>query len=232
VFQLRHAGYREARGEIVAVTEDHCAARPDTCEAILRAHAEHPEAIAIGGATENGTTRHLVDWAVFIVVQGPFVAPLANGPAERVAGAANVSYKRRALERFPDHGPLGAIELFDTASVRHPGETLINDDRIRTTHHQSMGLAGTTSIEFHNGRTIAGFRRRTFARGDLLRVLASPALPIYRSIRSVRIAFGKNIPRATIVRAIPLIVLLEYAHGAGELLGYLAGPGDSPRHLL
>jgi hypothetical protein len=232
VFQLRHEGYREARGEIVAVTEDHCAARADTCAAILRAHAEHPDAIAIGGATENGTTRHLIDWAVFIVVQGPFMAPLANGPADRIAGAASVSYKRRALERFPDHGPLGAIELFDTASVRRDGETLVNDDRIRIIHHQSMGLAGTVSIEFHNGRTVAGFRRQTFARGDLLRVLASPALPLFRSIRSIRIAFGKSVSRATLVGAIPLIVLLQYAHGAGELLGYLAGPGDSPRHLL
>src|SRR5439155_11513243 len=61
VFQLRHAGYHEARGEIVAVTEDHCRATPDWTQAILRAHAEHPDAIAVGGCSENGTTSHVVD---------------------------------------------------------------------------------------------------------------------------------------------------------------------------
>jgi hypothetical protein len=232
VFQLRHGGYREASGEIVAVTEDHCHATPDWCEAILRAHAEHPEAIAIGGCSENGTTSHVVDWAAFIVVQGPFVAPLENGEADRIAGAATVSYKRRALERFPDHGPLGAIELFDTASVRRDGETLINDDRIRIIHHQSMGIMGTAAAEYNNGRTIAGFRRRTFGRGDLLRIVGFPLLAVYRSLRSIRIALGKRIPRTALIAAIPLVVFLQYAHGAGELLGYLAGPGDSPRRLF
>jgi glycosyl transferase family 2 len=232
VFQLRHAGYGEARGEIVAVTEDHCRATPDWCEAILRAHVDHPDAIAIGGCSQNGTTSHVVDWAAFIVVQGPFIAPLPNGPADRIAGAATVSYKRRALERFPDHGPLGAIELFDTATVRRDGETLINDDRIRIIHHQSMGIMGTAAAEYHNGRTIAGFRRRMFERGDLLRIVGFPVLALYRSLRSIRIALGKRVPRAALITAIPSIVFLQYAHGAGELLGYLAGPGDSPRRLL
>jgi hypothetical protein len=232
VFQLRHAGYREARGEIVAVTEDHCRAKPDWCEAILRAHAEHPDAIAVGGCSQNGTTSNVVDWAAFIVVQGPFVAPLANGAADRIAGAATVSYKRRALDRFPDHGPLGAIELFDTATVRRDGETLVNDERIRIIHHQSMGILGTATAEFHNGRTIAGFRRRMMERGDVLRIVGFPVLALYRSLRSIRIALGKRVPRTALVSAIPLIFFLQYAHGAGELLGYLAGPGDSPRRLL
>jgi hypothetical protein len=232
VFQLRHAGYREAIGEIVAVTEDHCQATSDWCEAILRAHADHPDAIAVGGCSQNGTTSHVVDWAAFIVVQGPFVAPLANGRADRIAGAATVSYKRRALDRFPDHGPLGAIELFDTATVRRDGETLINDDRIRIIHHQSMGILGTAAAEYHNGRTIAGFRRRMFGRGDLLRIVGFPVLALYRSLRSIRIALGKRVPRTALITAIPAVVFLQYAHGAGELLGYLAGPGDSPRRLL
>jgi hypothetical protein len=232
VFQLRHAGYREVTGEIVAVTEDHCRATPDLCEAILRAHAEYPDAIAIGGATENGTRSHLIDWAAFVVVQGPFIAPLANGPAERIAGAATVSYKRRVIERFPNHGSLGAIELFDSASVRRDGELLVNDDRIRTVHHQSMGLAGTASAEFNNGRTVAGFRRQSFARGDLLRIFGFPLLPIYRSLRSVRIGLSRDVPRSKLVAAIPAIVYLQYAHGLGELLGYLGGPGRSPHRLL
>ena len=82
VFQMRPVGYAACRGEIVAVTEDHCAPAPDWLDRILAAHVEHPEAIAIGGVVENGTTDHLVDWATFIVTQGPFIGPIPNGPAD------------------------------------------------------------------------------------------------------------------------------------------------------
>jgi hypothetical protein len=232
VFQLRAAGYGVCRGEIVAVTEDHCAPAPDWCDRILAAHAAHPEAMAIGGAVENGTTRHVIDWATFIVTQGPFITPLVNGPAERIVGPASVAYKRSVLERRPDHAAHGAMELFDTAAMRRPGEVLLNDDSIRVAHHQSMGIRRTAAIQFHNGRTIAGFRRQTMAKGDWLRLVGSPVLPLYRTARSVGGAWGKRLPRPLIAATLPGIAILHYSQMAGELVGYLFGPGSSPKRLL
>jgi hypothetical protein len=231
VFQMRAAGYAVCRGEIIAVTEDHVAPAPDWLERILAAHARHPEAIAIGGVVENGTTDHLIDWATFIVTQGPFIGPLPNGPADRIAGAATVSYKRAILDRLPAHGALGAIELFDTAEMRRPGETLVNDDSIRVSHHQSMGVGGTTASQFHNGRAIAGFRRRHMTSGDWLRIVGFPVLPLYRTARSARIAWGKWVPRPVVIVTLPLMAFLHYAQATGEVLGYLGGPGSSPRRL-
>jgi Glycosyl transferase family 2 len=231
VFQMRSAGYQLCRGEIVAVTEDHCAPADDWIERILAAHAEHPDAIAIGGVVENGTTDHLVDWATFIVTQAPFVPPLPHGPADRIAGAATSSYKAAVLARRPDHGEMGAIELFDTAEMRRPGDILVNDDSIRVSHHQSMGFGGTAASQFHNGRTIAGFRRRAMTRGDWLRVFGFPILPLYRTARSVRIAWNKHLPRSIVLVTIPLMTFFHYAQASGEFIGYVAGPGSSPRHL-
>src|SRR5687767_3628702 len=94
VFQLRLAGYRAAQGEVVAVTEDHVYVEPDWIERILEVHHEYPEAGVVGGAVLNNTDKKVVDWAAFFLTQGPFMPPLANGVAERVAGPANVSYKR------------------------------------------------------------------------------------------------------------------------------------------
>lgn len=232
VFQLRAAGYDVCRGEIVAVTEDHCAPAPDWCERILAAHAAHPEAMAIGGAVDNGTTDHLMDWATFVVTQGPFIWPLVNGPADRIVGPASVAYKRAVLERRPDHAALGAIELFDTAAMRRPSELLLNDDSIRVTHHQSMGVGGTAAIQFHNGRTIAGFRRHQMSKGDWLRIAGSPVLPLYRTVRSVTGAWRKRVPRRLVVATVPGIAFLHYSQMIGELVGYLRGPGSSPRRLL
>jgi glycosyl transferase family 2 len=231
VFQMRSAGYEACRGEIVAVTEDHCEPASDWIDRILAAHGEHPEAIAVGGTVENGTTDHLIDWATFIVTQGPFVPPIPNGPADRIVGAASSSYKRAVLSRRPDHGELGAIELFDTGEMRRPGDILLNDDSIRVSHHQSMGLSGTATSQFHNGRAIAGFRRREMTRGDWLRVIGFPILPLYRTARTVRIAWGKRLPRSIVVITIPLMTFLHYVQASGEFVGYLAGPGSSPRRL-
>ena len=231
VFQLRDAGYGLCRGEIIAVTEDHVAPSANWCDRILAAHAANPEAIAIGGAVDNGTTDRLVDWATFIVTQTPFVGPLRNGPAERIAGAATVTYKRAILERRPDHGDFGAIELFDTAKMRRPGELLLNDDSIRVSHHQSMGIGLTTALQFHNGRAIAGLRRREMARGDWARLLGSPILPLYRTARSIRLAWSRWIPKSQIVVTVPLITFFHYSQMAGELVGYLFGPGSSAQRL-
>ena len=204
---------------------------PGWCRRILDVHAEHPEAAAIGGAVENGTTDRLMDWAAFIVTQAPALAPLPNGAVQRTTGAANVSLKRRAVERLPSHDGFGTIELFDLAEVAPDGETLLQDDSFVVTHYQSMGFVGTSSVEFHNGRTLGGFRRRYMDGRDWARVATAGVLPLYRSARMVSLASRKRMPRRSLIAAIPWIVWFEYCTGAGQLLGYAAGPGDSPSKL-
>jgi hypothetical protein len=104
VFQLRLAGYRAARGEIIAITEDHVYVEPDWVERIIQVHRAHPNAGAVGGALYNHTDEKLVDWAAFFLTQGPFMPPLANGVAHRISGPANVSYKKRVLDRLKSEG--------------------------------------------------------------------------------------------------------------------------------
>jgi hypothetical protein len=230
VFQLRFAGYRRAKGDVVAVTEDHCYVAPDWVQRVLAAHAAFPEAGAIGGAVENGTNEKVVDWAAFLLTQGPFMVPMTTGPAKKISGPANVSYKRRVLDRIP-----GEVEegLIDWLALPHAleGETLVSDGSIRVLHHQSQGLLRTSLAEFDNGRTIAGYRRRDMTRGDWARVVGSPLLPLYRSWRAMRIVKSKDVPRGTLTAALPTHVWFQYCAMAGELLGYAFGPGGSPRRL-
>ena len=67
--------------------------------------------------------------------------------------------------------------------------------------------------------------------GDWLRIVGFPVLPLYRTARTVRIAWGKWVPRSVIVTTLPLLAYLHYAQAAGEVLGYVDGPGSSPRRL-
>jgi hypothetical protein len=231
VFQLRLAGYRAARGQILAVTEDHCHVAPDWIERILAAHAEFPDAGAIGGAVVNGTDRKLVDWAAFFLTQGPYMPPLHNGVARRISGPANVSYKRRVVDRIGGDDQQGVIDFVELAGALS-GETLVADDRIRVRHHQSQGVRGTSLAEFDNGRSIAGYRRRNMTKADWARLAASPVLPLYRTVRALRIVNRKERPTDKLVKAIPAHVWFQYCAMAGEVLGYVAGPGRSPHRLF
>jgi len=230
VFQMRRAGYREARAEVVAVTEDHVFVEPGWAAGHLAAHRRFPQAGAVGGAVLNGTDRKLVDWAAFFLTQGPFMPPLQNGVTDRISGPANVSYKKRVLDRLGGSDDIGVIDFLELPRALE-GEQLVADDSIRVLHHQSQGLLGTSLAEFDNGRTIAGYRRRRMTRGDWLRIAGSPVLPIYRTVRQLRIVARREHPPGMVARALPAHVWFQYCAMAGEVLGYLGGPGGSPKRL-
>jgi hypothetical protein len=235
VFQLRHAAYQAAGGEIVAITEDHCYVQSDWVARILDAHRRHPNAAAVGGTVLNNTDEKLVDWAAFFLTQGPFMPPLDNGVTERISGPANVSYKRYILDRLGGDEDSGVIDFLELPAALE-GEQLVADDTIRVRHNQSQGLIGTSLAEFDNGRTIAGYRRREMTRGDWLRILGSPVLPSYRAVRQMRLIRAKQMPEGMtperMAQTLPAHLWFQYCAMAGELLGYAAGPGDSPRRLF
>jgi hypothetical protein len=231
VFQLRQRAYERATAEIIATTEDHCRVTPGWCQRILELHAAHPEAVAIGGSVANGTTRWRTDWAAFLLTQVPFTAPLGSGPSDRVTGPANLSLKRRVLGRLPRNNGFGTIELFDQAAMKRDGDIFWLESDLVVLHDQSLGIAGTSTIEFHNGRAIGGFRRRSMARGDWARIAGSPLVLAYRIARTLRMAWAKDVPRSEVVLAAPAIAWLQICNSAGELLGYATGPGDSAQRL-
>jgi hypothetical protein len=66
---------------------------------------------------------------------------------------------------------------------------------------------------------------------DVLRCLALPLLAPYRAFRVLRIGWSKGRERPILLASMPAILWLEWCHAAGELLGYVAGPGRSPEVL-
>jgi hypothetical protein len=230
IFRLVETNVRNATGDIVALTEDHCTVRPGWVPSILRAHAEFPQAAAIGGAIENprtGGSRLL--WASHLMTQGAHMAPLANGPSARTGNEANISFKRWALADV-DRDPIGFLTIRHARALADRGEMLVNDDRIVVDHHESLGVRATAVVHFDDGRTIAGFRRSGMGRGDWLRMVGAPLLPLYRTARVVRSTVAKG-RAGTALTALPWLIVLEYSHAAGEFIGYLRGAGRSPHGL-
>ncbi len=230
VFQLRDVAYRLASGPIVAITEDHCRVPPDWGTRMVEAHARHPEAVAIGGSVENGATGSVVDWASFLVVQTVIASPIASGPAQRIAGAVNVSYKRDGVYRIDDFDGLGALDVLHQRALKGSGGSLVADDSIRVVHDQPLSLDETIRIHFHAGRTFAGFLRRRMDRQAKVRLMGVLLIPYVRFARAVSVGAQKGYG-PVLARAWPMMLLLYLVQAAGHVAGFASGPSDSPRRV-
>jgi len=219
VFELRARAVERARGEIVALTEDHCIVGPDWCEQILEAFRLDPNAVGVTGPVLNGSTEHLIDWANFLHTFGPYFPPVNKSQRDRSPLAANIAFRRSALGT----GPIapGWIEL--DLNGRLFRERLYHvHDAITVTHVQSHGFWGTLRAHFDNGRSTTGLDRAPSRRLQLPWNLFRGALrSMSTEVRS----------RPAVRASLPLMFLLSCCHSAGELTGILAGPGRSPARL-
>ena len=107
---------------------------------------------------------------------------------------------------------------------------MLVDGSLVVEHHLRGSVRLISAMEFHNGRVVAGHRRRIMDRGDLARIGGASVLPLFRTIRAFRTSRRKGRGDEAL-RALPWIVWLQYCTTAGELLGYVTGPGDSARQL-
>lgn len=228
VFALRAAAATGAKGTIIAFTEDHCLPAPDWCEAMLRAHAEHPRTAAIGGGVANGSTSTALDWANYLLTFAPFAPPTPQRH-RRTAPPANLSMKRESLEEY-ELTP-GRLETEIVPHFNRVGHLLL-DDRVVVHHIQSHGLAERVAAHFHNGRSSAGLPRRSPPASEIVvRVARSTTLPWRLLAELAHEAQRRERHRRVLVRAAPLILLLACCHAAGEVVGAIAGPGASPEKL-
>lgn len=230
VFRLRARALEESRGDVVAVTEDHCRVAPDWCRRVLESHAASPGAAVIGGVVENGADRSLLDRASFLLVNGPVMPPVSPDGRGPIALQANVSYKRRVVPaRLPAEGRL---EWMFHRDLGRAGETLRCDDRIRVVHVQSLGVWGTCRIHFDDGRTLASFRRREM--GPLARLAwlaATPAMPAALLVRALGPQLRTWARFGSFLAALPWLVALVGCRSAGFAAGLVAGPGGSPLRI-
>ena len=230
VFELRGLGIAAAAAPIIAITEDHCVVGERWLSRVVEAHRSSPEAAAIGGVVENGATRRLIDWANFLIIFAPVLAPLGSGRRQEISLQANISYKRDRLP--PPDSETGVMEMLLNRALASRGETLIADERLVVSHVQSHGWGGTLAAHFHNGRSIAGYRLASLSAAWRVARLASCVfLPAHLTLRVVRSIAAKRRLYGITAAALPLVTLLGCCHAAGEVAGYLAGPGRSPHQL-
>jgi hypothetical protein len=227
--ELRLLGLTEARGDVVAITEDHCDVAPDWCERVLDAHARHPDAVAMAGPVTNGAAGRLMDRASFFLVHGRNVPESAGRPGDWFPPAgSNVSYKREQVMCSVQRP--GDLELVVTPQLWAQG-LLGFDENVVVAHSQSMGAAEHVINHFHSARSHAGLvAERGMPAGR--RALIRDAVRFPRALLGAALAVGHEIPRykREIRRAVPAMTVLTMAATTGYLTG-IAGAGSSIRRL-
>ena len=153
-----------ARGEIVALTEDHCLVGRDWCQQILHVFSTHPDVMAVTGPVLNGSTDHRIDRANYLHNFASCVPPVNRAQRDRCPPPANVAFRRCAIGPGPI--PAGRIELEISPRLFREGLFQVHDG-ITVTHVQSHGFWLTLRAHFDNGRSTTGLNRVPLTRRQL-----------------------------------------------------------------
>jgi hypothetical protein len=223
--QLRALAIRQARGELIGVTEDHCMAPPGWLGAMVRAHAAG-HAI-VGGPIENAATGRLIDWAVFFCEYSAFEPPLEAGPG--AVPGNNTTYARALLPIIDDLLDLGVWEEEFNSRLAAHGYATYLDPSAAMMHKKSFGAAEFVAQRYYYARSYAGMRLRD---GVLLQRLmyAGFAATLLAPLLIQRIVWNvwtKRRHRRELILSLPLLMTFVAAWALGEVVGYLTGPGDS-----
>lgn len=225
---MRALAFDRATAPTVAVIEDHVLVPPGWAQALLLARES---AAVVGGGVRNAATGTLLDWAAFLCEYSHLLPPLAAGPAEWVTGN-NTAYDRALLvaHREVTHAGRWENHLHDT--LRAGGTTLLSCPEIVVDHKKHYTFGEYFSQRYLYARSYAGAR---VADAPLVRRLAygaaAFALPPLLLWRTVTRTMRKQVDRRLVWRTVPLTALFVCAWGAGEIVGYWFGAGDSLRKV-
>lgn len=216
---LASRAMREASGEIVLLTEDHCVPPADWVSRL--ASAVTPGRGAVGGGVETDSRTDAVSWAFYYVDFFRYQGVRHEGPAPSLT-VCNAAYRRDQLEAIRPvwegsfhetvvHEALrrrfGALWLLGDAPVRMQ-RTVRFRDAVRERY--SFGrLFGCTRLD-----DLAADRRLFYA-------LLAPGLPALLLGRMVVRAARRRETARAFLRSSPVLVALVVAWSWGEWLGYL-----------
>lgn len=223
--ELRARGLAVARGQVVALIEDHGIVALDWSTRLLEAHAG-PIA-AVGGAIENGIDRPL-NWAVYFCDFLRYQNPLPGGETAIVSDA-NVAYKRAALESIRPIWQEIFHEASVTAALRSRGQQLIlTPDAVLHQHRQGLTVRSALRERFVWGRSYAATRARLarFSQRIYWAVFA-PALPMLMIARMTLMAWRKRRTMKAFLKALPITCALAVSWSCGEWVGYVTGRANS-----
>lgn len=222
--QLRRIGVEQAKGEIVAVIEEHCVAADNWLATLCSAFS--PEYVAVGGpiAFRGGRLR---DWITYFIEYNSYLPPWPDGDAYKLADA-NVGYRRETL-----NSNLGLLSGGYWEAALHP-KLLREGARFRSVpgliayHRGPFEYGYYLRQRYLFSRAFAGARRSTLSLTKrAVYLLAAPAIPFVLLARTASRVFAKKCHVGKFLLCLPLIIPAMVIYVAGEWMGYAFGPGHA-----
>ena len=223
--EMRARGFRESTGTAIAVIEDHVIVPPGWARRMIAALAQGQR--VVGGSVENAATETLIDWACFLCEYSHCLTPLESGSVGWLTGN-NVVYTRDVIDSHRDVVEAGRWENYLHDTLRQEGVELHCRPEIVVGHKKHYTFGEYLSQRYLYARSYAGARvagaplTKRAAYG-----VAALALPPILLLRTVTRITKKRKHVGLMVKSIPMIAVFVTAWGAGEVVGYLFGPGDS-----
>jgi glycosyltransferase involved in cell wall biosynthesis len=221
VFSLRAHGVVQARGQIIALTEDHCTVSPEWIKSLISAYQTGH--CIVGGCVENGLSRTVYDWALYFCEYGMLMPPLSNGGATLLSGV-NVAYAREPLSkcRMIWHSTFHENEVHD--ALQSLGYRLYRVEDAWVLSHLTMTLGQAMAHLFKGGMHFGSYQiARTSYPVRLFRILAVPVIPMILFGRIACSVATRRLGRLVfILLGLPYILCLLAAWSLGEAIGYLA----------
>jgi hypothetical protein len=217
--ELAARAVREATGDLILLTEDHCVPHADWVHQMVG--AQRPERAAVGGAVEALPGGTAADWAFYLVDYFRYMPPLVAGSSPSLT-VCNVAYRRDRLDEIAGlwevifhetainealKARFGKLWLEPSAVVGMRRHVRFRDALYE--RYAFGRLFGCTRLGF-----MPGWRRAYFG-------LLAPLLPVLLLSRMIGRSLASRRNAARLVRSSPYLVALVLAWSWGEWLGYL-----------
>ena len=186
------------------------------------------EVAAVGGMVVNSTGQSAAQRAAFTLEYAPFIPPGRSGSAPFLPGM-NIAYRRQALEQVST-SDLGTAfwENFLHPRLLRMGGTFISQPEAVVTYVRQWTWSRFAAHRYAYSRYYAGTLHREST--AISRLLAAPLrliLPVLILARHYSAMRGRAPDQHAGIGALPYLLLYTAAATFGEIIGILAGPGDS-----
>ncbi len=223
--EMRALAFRQARGRIVGVIEDHVLVPPDWAVKMLDAHRSG--AVVVGGSVFNSACDRLTDWAAFLCEYSHCLVPPPAGPCEWVTGN-NVTYRKELLDKYRPIIEEHRWEDHLHSALRRAGVELLSRPDIAVGHKKHYTIAEYAHQRYLYSRSFSGMRagsmpvpkRLVFG---FLSLGLSPLL-FWRVVRNV-LKSGRHYRQ--LVLSLPLLVFFALSWSLGDAVGFWCGRGRS-----
>ena len=223
--QMRARGFAVVRANTVAVIEDHVFIPNGWVSRVLDSAVQQGHVVA--GPVGNVAIHTLVDRAAFLCEYSHCLPPVPSGESEWLPGNS-VAYPADVLREHAHTVARGGWENELHASMRSSGCKLFFVSELEVGHDKHYSVWEYVSQRYLYARSYAGNRVRDKGLGARLAYAAATvALPAVLLLRIAQRVVARPAYRATFVAGLPLLLVFVTSWAVGEIVGYVAGAGNT-----